>query len=75
LLIEDYSMRNELIGENIEVGIIQGVKDYEDDYYKLFDMELDSRLCILNEKGKVVFLETIKNQRKINFNFLIDIMK
>lgn len=72
-MIEEFIEKNGLFGKNYRVGIIKDFGELEDkDYYGLFDFEINPRLFILNAKGKITFLETIENQRKINLNLLVD---
>lgn len=72
-MIEEFIEKNGLFGKNYRVGIIKDFGELEDkDYYGLFDLEINPRLFILSAKGKITFLETIENQRKINLNLLVD---
>jgi hypothetical protein len=56
----------------ITVGVINYLDEgQKNDYYKLFQLNIDPRTFILNKKAEVVFAENINNSRLINIKFLM----
>ncbi len=68
--VKQFSEINEL--ENFTVGIIQPSESlFEDDYYRIFKLDVDPRIFILKENGEIQYKEELKDQRKINLAFLL----
>ena len=56
----------------ITIGVINNLDKHRmNDYYKLFQLNIDPRTFILNRKREIIFAENLKNSRSINLNFLI----
>lgn len=72
--VKQFSERFEL--EHFIVGIIQPGEDlYEEDYYRIFKFDVDPRIIILGENGEISYKEELKDQRKINSDFLLKKIK
>ncbi len=72
-LIEEFALRNKLSGTNLRVGIIccdGGL--LEKRYLDLFEFEVDPRLFIFNQEGKLIFAETKDNQRYLQPEFILE---
>ena len=75
-LIVEYAERNQLFGENIKLGIIQESEELSsEDYYRLFDFEINPRLFIVNKEGKLSLAERRRNQRKLDLDYLLSALK
>lgn len=56
----------------ITVGVINDLdRNQKNDYYKLFQLNIDPRTFIFNKEGEVIFAENLKNSRFINIKFLM----
>jgi hypothetical protein len=70
-LIHRYIQENGL--SNLTVGIIESVdRTSDDEYYRIFRLDIDPCLYICSEKGEIVFVEEIKNQREITKTFVLE---
>lgn len=68
-LIKKFAEKRDLL-KNTIVGVIQKSGNKIDkDYYKIFQLNVDPRMFII-KNGVIVFSENLKNQRKINLDFL-----
>jgi hypothetical protein len=64
--LNDYLLRMELFNYPITVGIInERTLLTEKEYLKMFQLDIDPRILILNKKGKIVFLEKLENTKRI----------
>lgn len=73
--IRQFAEKNNVLG-SFKVGIFTNSNIFsENDYYKIFDLEIDPRLLIYNEKGQISFLEELTNRNKISFDFLRGFLK
>jgi len=58
------------------IGIIKPSKGlFQKNYYNIFKLDTDPRLFILDKKGRIVYLEDLRNQSLINLEFLKRKMK
>jgi len=71
-IAKELSDKMELKTYKIVVGVIQRKNNSnDDDYFRLFQLNIDPRLVIFNENGKLVFLEKEGEANKINQDYLI----
>jgi hypothetical protein len=69
--IRQYSALNELSKYGLSTGIIMQSNDLsEQDYYSLFEFNIDPRTFILDSKGGILFSENLKNSSQIKISFL-----
>ena len=68
--VKQFSDRNEL--GDFTVGIIQPSQDlYEEDYYRIFKFDVDPWILVLGESGEIRYEEELRDQRKLNLDFLL----
>ena len=68
--VKQYSEQNNLTNF-LTVGIITDSTDLlKNDYYKIFNFEVDPRLIIYSKEGEIKFLEDMNNKNKVNLDFL-----
>jgi len=64
------------VGDNIKIGIIETLEDQSnEDYYKLFKLDLDPRIIILNNNSDIIFLEDFSNRQNIGSDYLIRLIQ
>lgn len=69
--IREFSIKNELY-DYITIGIIEDSENLSDqDYYRMFDLKTDPRIFVFNKKGEIEFAEELKDQTKLNVEFLL----
>ena len=70
-LMKKFVEKNDI--KNITVGIIQKSHDLsDDDYFRIFKLDIDPRIMIFDKKGRIKFYEDLKNRRMIDKDFIIE---
>ena len=70
--IKKYSEQNDLTS-HITVGIITSLTDKSQNYYGIFNFEVDPRMIIYN-KGNIKFLEEGNTKNKVNLDYLKEML-
>jgi peroxiredoxin len=69
--IRQYSVSQEWDKVPFTVGVIEDSKDLDKEkYYKIFQLDIDPRTYIIDSSGKLVFVETRKNNKSFNYDKL-----
>jgi len=70
-VIKQFAYLNNWNEYPFSIGVIKPIaSDVEEDYYSLFNLEVDPRTFIINKNGKVIFAESLRNSKKLNPEFL-----
>ena len=69
-MIKTFAERNDLLPD-ITVGIIERTGNLsEDDYYKIFRVDIDPYFFIIDTNGEITFMERPEDQDEINVNYV-----
>lgn len=67
---------NALFSENTTIGLIDDVMTLnEEDYYKIFKLEIDPYLIYFNKEGNLEYTESLKDQNKFSLDKLRNLLK
>jgi hypothetical protein len=70
-MTKEFSNNHDLSG--VKVGIIQiSDKIANEEYIKIFKLDIDPRTVIFSKKGDITFLETVNDNRALNYNFILN---
>jgi len=70
--IEQFALMNGLDNTPISTGVICDFEKLKiNDYYSLFDLQIDPRIFILDKKGEIIFSEDFASSSFISFDFIM----
>jgi len=75
-IIKEFSERAALNKHPITVGLIENKGDLsQDEYLKIFQFDVDPRILIFDNQGRITFSEKIADERLINKDFILNRIK